>query len=105
MVFILISYMRMIKCMRPVPVSDELCRFMGLESGSLVSKCDAVKYATEYVGSRGLRRGGRIYPDRGISSLFSVAVRETTDHDLVRAIYAHFDPDRRAIYIVLRNLS
>ena len=57
---------------KPVPVTNELAAFLGLEKGASISRSEVTKRVYAYLKSHGLQKGKNIHTDASLRKLLSV---------------------------------
>ena len=75
----------------PTPLSNELCSFLGVSSGSKESRSNVTKAITGYVKQHNLKNKHTIVPDTKLTSLLRVKEGETlTYFNLQRYLNPHY---------------
>jgi upstream activation factor subunit UAF30 len=75
----------------PTPLSNELCSFLGVSSGSMESRSNVTKAITGYVKQHDLKNKHTIVPDTKLTSLLRVKEGETlTYFNLQRYLNPHY---------------
>jgi upstream activation factor subunit UAF30 len=80
--------------LRPMPISNELCHFLGLPIGSLLGRTEATRSINEYIRENHLQDssdGRLIYPDATLRELLRVPENDRlTYFNLQRYLSPHF---------------
>ena len=77
----------------PVPVSDDMCRFLGVEPGTRVARTEVTKRVNAYIKDKGLQSctdKGVIVPDACLEGLLGSPGASLTYFTLQKALNPHF---------------
>jgi chromatin remodeling complex protein RSC6 len=79
-----------------VALRDELATFLGLPSGSTLSRQDITKYLVAYCKEKGLMDGQTIHPDAALAALLDVLPGDyMCVLNLSRYMWSHYQPSTR----------
>jgi chromatin remodeling complex protein RSC6 len=76
---------------RPTKVTDELCKFLGKPSGTLMSRSEVTKGVNNYVKEKNLKNKHDIKPDASLKALLAIGEGEPlTYFNLQRYLNRHY---------------
>jgi chromatin remodeling complex protein RSC6 len=75
----------------PIPITNDLCAFLGLEKGSSISRAEVTKRVHAYAKAHGLQQGKVINTDASLRKLLGVTEKdEVTTLNLQKYINVHY---------------
>ncbi len=76
---------------RPVPISDELCRFLGKATGTQMSRSEVTKAVNAYIKEKNLKNKHDINPDASLKKLLQAPEGQKIDYfNLQRYLNRHY---------------
>ena len=78
---------------KPSPISEELCKFLGQEEGTLMARTEVTKYVTKYIKDNNLQNPENkrvILPDSTLKKLLNVNDEHVTYFNLQKYMKHHF---------------
>ncbi len=76
---------------RPVPISDELCRFLGKTNGTQMSRSEVTRAVNTYIKEKNLKNKHDINPDAALKKLLQAPEGQKIDYfNLQRYLNRHY---------------